>query len=279
MAGRDYCRARGLFDSAAASLRPACFHAFQISSSSSSPTSPSFLPRARNSSSTRLNRETNLSVASCNTRFRIEIAFAREIDDGEEQIADLVRNRAGIARRDGLFRFRQFLVNFRDDIGDFGPIKIDPRRFLLRFLRPHQGRERRGKIGEVMAAGVVLLFALDRLPLFHDAIRVAHAALAENMRMPADQFGRHFLQHFVDIEPAGFLRDLRVHHGQQDQVAEFFAQILIVARPDGARDFVRFLDQAGKKRLVRLLAVPRAALGRAEFRDDVAKTLKVIGDW
>ena len=94
------------------------------------------------------------------------------------------------------------------------------------------------------------------------------------MRMPANQLGRHLLQHFGDIEPAGFLGDLRVHDGQQDQVAELFAQIRIVARADGAGDFVRFLDQARQERLIRLLAVPGAAIGRAEFGDDVAKRVE-----
>lgn len=41
-----------------------CFSAFQIASSSSSCTSPNLLPRALTSSSTRLNRDTNLSVAA-----------------------------------------------------------------------------------------------------------------------------------------------------------------------------------------------------------------------
>src|SRR3954469_9044497 len=42
-----------------------CFSAFQIASSSSSFASPSFFPRVRSSSSTRLKRATNLSVAAC----------------------------------------------------------------------------------------------------------------------------------------------------------------------------------------------------------------------
>jgi hypothetical protein len=70
-----------------------------------------------------------------------------------------------------------------------------------------------------------------------------------------------------------------MHHGKQNEVAELFAQILIVARADSARDFVRFLDQAWNQGLICLLAVPRAAIGRAEFCDDVAEALEVIGDW
>jgi hypothetical protein len=70
-----------------------------------------------------------------------------------------------------------------------------------------------------------------------------------------------------------------MHHGKQNEVAELFAQILIIARPDGSRDLIRFLDQAREKRFVRLLAIPRTAIRRAEFGDDLAQTLEVIGDW
>src|SRR5450755_4830719 len=121
-----------------------------------------------------------------------------------------------------------------------------------------------------MAAGIVLLLALDRLPLFYHAIRVTHSALAENMRMPANKFCRHVRQDLANIEPAFFLGDLRMHYGKQNKVTELFAQILIITRADGARDFVRLLDQARKQRLISLLAVPRTAIGRAELGDDIA---------
>jgi hypothetical protein len=71
---------------------------FQISSSSARSASPSRLPCACSSSSGRLNRATNLSVAGLQYVFGIEFAFAREIDRCEQQIANLVL--------DHLFAFR-----------------------------------------------------------------------------------------------------------------------------------------------------------------------------
>jgi hypothetical protein len=70
-----------------------------------------------------------------------------------------------------------------------------------------------------------------------------------------------------------------MHYREQNEIAELFAQIPIVLRSDGARDFVRFLDQAWKERLISLFAIPGTAIRCAEFCDDIAKLLKVIGDW
>ena len=67
--------------------------------------------------------------------FRVEFILAREIDHGKEQIADLIRNRGLILRRDGLLRFACLLNNFCEDIRNFRPIKIDAGRFALCFLR------------------------------------------------------------------------------------------------------------------------------------------------
>jgi hypothetical protein len=65
-----------------------------------------------------------------------------------------------------------------------------------------------------------------------------------------------------------------MHHSEQNEITELFAQILIVPRTDGARDFVRFFDQARKERLISLFAVPGTAIGCAKFCDDIAKLLK-----
>ena len=56
--------------------------------------------------------------------------------------------------------------------------------------------------------------------------------------------------------------ELRVEDGLEQQVAEFLAQVGVVAGVDRRDDFVRLLQQPGAQRGVRLLAVPRAAAGR-----------------
>ena len=126
------------------------------------------------------------------------------------------------------------------------------------------------------AAAAVFLLVLDCFPLFHHALRVPHFALGEDMRMPADQFRGHLLQDLVEVETPGFVCDFRVHDGQQDQVAEFFAQVCVVPGTDGAGDFVCFLDQRRQQGFVRLFAVPRTPAGRAELRDNLTEFLERI---
>ncbi len=204
--------------------------------------------------------------------FRIEPALASEINDGEKQVADLIGGRGLVSRFDRLLRFRQFFINLRDDVGQLVPVKIHPGRLFLRLLRPHQGRQRGGKVGQIVAAlRAILVLVLDGFPLFHHAFRIAHVTLRENVRMSPDQLRRHFLQDFVDMETPGFVRNFRMHHGEQNQVAQLFAKIGVVLRANRARHFIRFLDDRRQQRFVRLLGVPRATAGSAELRDDGAQ--------
>ena len=59
----------------------------------------------------------------------IEFAFPRQIDHGEQQIADLILDRFSILRRNRRFRFGGFFFNFRDHVAQFCPIEINPGRF------------------------------------------------------------------------------------------------------------------------------------------------------
>ena len=94
------------------------------------------------------------------------------------------------------------------------------------------------------------------------------------MGMPADKFCDHVLQDVGNTKPAFFLGDLRMHHGQQDEVAELFPQILVVTCTDSRPDLVRLLDQPRKQGFISLLAVPRTAIGRAESSDNFAKLVE-----
>ena len=61
--------------------------------------------------------------------FGIEFAFAREIDDREQQIADLVLNCLLILRSDCVLHFIKFFSNLRDHVTHISPIEIDARNF------------------------------------------------------------------------------------------------------------------------------------------------------
>jgi hypothetical protein len=57
----------------------------------------------------------------------------------------------------------------------------------------------------------------------------------------------------------------------EEEVAEFLAEVGVIRVGDGVDRFAGFLEESGAQGLVGLLAVPRAAIGRAEEADDGAK--------
>ena len=67
--------------------------------------------------------------------------------------------------------------------------------------------------------------------------------------------------HLVDAERRAFvlLRDPRLERHLQQQVAELFANVVMVARLDGLDDFVSLLEEVGHQALLGLLSVPGAA--------------------
>jgi hypothetical protein len=67
-----------------------------------------------------------------------------------------------------------------------------------------------------------------------------------------------------------------VHHGEQDQIAELLAEILIVAGANRSGDFVGLLDEPRKQRLVSLLPVPGTAAGRPEFGNNLAELREIV---
>ena len=68
---------------------------------------------------------------------------------------------------------------------------------------------------------------------------------------------------------AGLLGHPRLEDHLQQQVAEFLADLALVALLDRADDLVRLLDDVGLERFGGLLAVPRAAVGRAQPRHEL----------
>src|SRR5688572_7511344 len=89
--------------------------------------------------------------------------------------------------------------------------------------------------------------------------------------MPADQFSSDVAENAFDVEPPLLAGDLGVHHGEQDEIAQLLAKILIVTGANRAGHLVRLLDEAWKQGFVRLLPVPGATAGRAESGDNLAE--------
>src|SRR6266487_5628259 len=115
---------------------------------------------------------------------------------------------------------------------------------------------------------------LDRFPLFQHCAAVAHIAFAKDMRVTPDEFLRHVTENIIDIESVLFLRDFRVHHDEQEKIAQFFAEICAVIRAHRSGYFVSLFNQSRQKRIMRLLAVQGTTARRPQFRDDLAESFK-----
>ena len=76
---------------------------------------------------------------------------------------------------------------------------------------------------------------------------------------------------------AGLGRDLRLQENVQEQVAQLFAQVRNVVGVERFQYFVTFFQKIFAKRLMRLLAIPGAALRRAEMRDHFAERVQRTG--
>jgi len=125
--------------------------------------------------------------------------------------------------------------------------------------------------------GIRLPFlAFDPFPLFQNPAAVSGIALAKNVRMSADQLLADLIKHIVDIESAAFTRDLGMHYHQEQKIAQLLAKMRVVPDPCGFGYFIRFFNCGGKERVVCLLAVPWTATRRAQPRDDLAKSRKLI---
>src|SRR5262249_21760774 len=149
--------------------------------------------------------------------------------------------------------------------------------FRLGFLRANQRGQGFRQTGKIM--GVALFFfALDRFPLFEHGASVARLGRAEHMWMSPDKFGRHVVNDLLNVEAAGFTRDLRVHLSQQQKTAAFRRKLGSVVGARALRHFIRLFDERWQQRLVGLLTIPRATAGVAKFCDNLAELRKIIGD-
>ena len=76
----------------------------------------------------------------------------------------------------------------------------------------------------------------------------------------------HLANHVGGRESSLLRRDLRVEYHLQQQIAHLFGELRVVAAFHGVQNFVGLFHQVGAQRRVRLLAVPRTPIRRAQPR-------------
>ena len=110
-------------------------------------------------------------------------------------------------------------------------------------------------------------------PLIEEAYEVASAIRTSDDANLCEELGD-----LVDGEAFLFRRDLGMHDDKQEQIAQLLAQVRVVPGADRPGHLISFVHQRRNERCIRLFAVPRTAVGFAQFCDDLAKLREVNGD-
>ena len=143
---------------------------------------------------------------------------------------------------------RKLFIQLVEHLAGIFPIEAHGRGFGTDLLRFHQRREvarHRIQAAELGLAFVFLFVRFDFVPAALHVVGSFRRAVAENVRMPADQLLRDGVERIVDAKLAFFGRHLREEDGLQHQIAELFGQARPIALIDGVQDFVGFFEQIG----------------------------------
>ena len=115
----------------------------------------------------------------------VDADVAGDVDDGEQQVAELVGDLAGVAAGDGLAQLGQLLVDLGQRAGDVGPVEADLGRLARELLGVGERRQRRRHAVEDRRAP--LLGPLDVLPVGDDRAGVVGDDVAEHVRVAAHE--------------------------------------------------------------------------------------------
>ena len=103
-----------------------------------------------------------------------------------------------------------------------------------------------------------------------DPIRLANQA--ENLQVLLAGSVRHI----VNIKMPGLALNIRMEQHLHEHVAQLFLQVRRITGVDGLADLIRLLQEVAADALVRLHLIPRAAIRRAQERDERHKVAQVI---
>ena len=209
--------------------------------------------------------------------------FARDVDQGKEQVAKL-HLALGRARGLGL-KLGTFLGDLVPHILDRLPLKAHGSRLARHLLGLHQRRQMRGHaVEQTLGRGLArrhglvlggLLGKLDLVPNLEHLVGVLGIRIAKHVRVTADELGVDIACHIGQRKLTGVRRNLRMQHDLHEHVAELLAQMRHVVRLDAIERLVGFLDHVLADALVRLLAIPRAAVGLTQAPDGLHQMLKL----
>jgi len=210
-----------------------------------------------------------LAVGGLQRQLGIDAGAARHVRDGEQEIADLLPDGGPPPGAQGAAQLGGLLVDLPHHPVEIRPVESDARR-----LRGDaQGLEERRQLlrdaVEHGAAGAAASFlVLDLLPLGQDLVRGRQGAVAEHVRMPADDLVADLPHDVLEVEFPALLGDARLEHDLEQEVTELLAVGRGNARRHRLQRLVSLLEKKRRKGFVSLLAVPRAPVRAAQAIHD-----------
>ena len=208
-----------------------------------------------------------LGIGFAQRSFRLNVKMTCEVNDREQQVAELLQHPWMIALG---IELGQFLVDLGARTGWIGPVEAGARGTALQLGRPFERRKRQGNAGQ--GAFVGRYFALGGLDVLPAGTVLG---IAEDMRMTALELVADARDHVLEREMAGFVSHLRVEHDLELEIAEFVGERVHIVASDGVSDLIGFFDRIRGDGREALRAIPFAAAHRiAEAAHDGDQTLK-----
>ena len=120
-----------------------------------------------------------------------------------------------------------------------------------------------------------LLGQLDLVPDLKDLVGIIGIRIAKHVRVAADELGVDIARYVGKRKLTGVRRNLRMQHHLHEHVAELLAQVRRVIGLDTVECLVGLLDHVLTDALMRLFAVPRAAIGLTQAPDGLHQMLQL----
>ena len=120
-----------------------------------------------------------------------------------------------------------------------------------------------------------LLGKLDLVPNLEHLVGAFDIHIAKHVRMAPDELGVDIARHVDQRKLAGVRRDLRMQHDLHEHISQLLAKVRRVVGLDAIERLVGLLDHVLANAAVRLLAVPRAAVGLTQAPNSLHQMLEL----
>src|SRR5450759_136834 len=164
---------------------------------------------------------------------------ARQVDDREEQVAQLVLHALLCALVAHLTQLRYLFVELLENTVRVRPVEALAGGMVLHLDRRHHRRQaRRHRDGRFLA----FLLPLYALPVDRYLLGGVSLHRSEDVGVSALELLGDSFYDLCEVEPAALSRDLRLEDDLQQQVSQLFARVSPVPGVDGVNGLVGFLE-------------------------------------